>query len=191
MTETNNWYTLIPENERQELDAIAKWLSPVPWQWFVTLTFSWNVRSETADLKLKRWLDAVESELRARVCFIAGKERKPDSHGMAVPWHFHLLATSDVAIPLELLVQKWKRAEGRARWSSGTQREKDEIVLVESFKQNSRGPEYCLKSINACGGDWFFRWLELFNPLMKQTGRPRHDKIRQRVRFEARQRVKQ
>lgn len=187
MTGPNNWYTLIPAQERQEIDAITKWLSPVPWQWFVTLTFSWNVKGETADLKFNKWLDAVERELKARVCFVAGKERKPDSHGMEVPWHFHLLATSDVAIPHQLLVRTWQRVEGRARRSSGTQRQKDEIVLVESFKDNRGGPEYCLKSLNDCSGDWSFRWLELFNPLIKQTSRPNHDKIRQRARFTARQ----
>jgi len=42
----------------------------------VTLTFSWNVRGETADLKLKQWLNTVERELKARVCFVASKECK-------------------------------------------------------------------------------------------------------------------
>jgi len=74
-----NWYTAIPERDRIVIDATAKWLRPVPWQWFVTLTFSWNVRGETADLKLKQWLNTVERELKARVCFVASKQCKPPS----------------------------------------------------------------------------------------------------------------
>jgi hypothetical protein len=43
--------------------------------------------SETADIKLKEWLNLVERTLLTRVCFVAGKERKPNSYGMEVPWH--------------------------------------------------------------------------------------------------------
>jgi hypothetical protein len=103
-----NWYTAIPERDRIVVDATAKWLRPVPWQWFVTLTFSWNVRGETADLKLKQWLNTVERELKARVCFVASKECKPPSFGMEVPWHFHVLVAAQVSIPKELREGTWR-----------------------------------------------------------------------------------
>ena len=80
-----NWYTLLLEKDRIVVDATARWLRPVSWQWFVTLTFPWNVRSETADAKLKQWLNQIERTMRTRVCFVAGKERTPRSYGMEVP----------------------------------------------------------------------------------------------------------
>ena len=64
MSKEHLWYNLIPERDRQVVDAAAKWLRPVPWQWFVTLTLPWNVRSETADAKLKEWLNLIERTMR-------------------------------------------------------------------------------------------------------------------------------
>jgi hypothetical protein len=60
-------------------------------------------RRETADVKLEHWLNLVERTLRSRVCFVAGKERKLRSYGMEVPWHSHILATSQVVMPKNLL----------------------------------------------------------------------------------------
>jgi hypothetical protein len=188
-----NWYTLIPDRDRKVVDATAKWLRPVPWQWFVTLTFPWNVRSETADAKLKQWLNLTERTLRTKVCFVVGKERKPHSYGMEVPWHFHLLVTSMVDIPKELLVESWttlvspaaRRQQEVEVVGSGALGEVvpfDDSVVVESYKHNRLGPEYCLKSINNCNGEWCFRWLELFNPRIRQTSFPNHVKVRNRSR---------
>lgn len=59
-------YTLIPERDRMVVDAAAKWLRPIQWQWFVTLTFPWNVKGETADVKLKEWLNLIERALKTR-----------------------------------------------------------------------------------------------------------------------------
>jgi hypothetical protein len=191
MSEHSNWHTRIPVQDRQVVDAVAKWLNPIPWQWFVTLTFSWNVSGETADQKLKEWLNTVERDLKARVCFVAGKEHTPSSVGMEVPWHFHLLAASEAPIPQQLLERTWRSLAGRGTRRPANDGFVDDSVLVESYELNRGGPQYCLKSMNTCDGDWLFRWLELFNPLMKQTSRPNHDKIRQRARFDARQSGKQ
>jgi hypothetical protein len=185
MNDQHNWYTRIPAQERLVIDATAKWLSPVKWQWFITLTFSWNVRGETADLKLKQWLNTVEREMKARVCFVAGKERKPAFSGILVPWHFHLLITSDVALPEPLLQRTWVKLAGHGKRRPGGDGLVDDRILVESYEHHSLGPQYCLKSMSTCDGDWLFRWLELFNPLMKQTGSPNHIKVRQRARFAA------
>jgi hypothetical protein len=186
MSEQHNWYTTIPERDRAIVDAAAKWLRPVSWQWFVTLTFPWNVRSETADFKLKKWLNQIEKTLKSRVCFVAGKERKPHSDGMEVPWHFHVLVTSTVAIPQGLLEDRWKRLVSLGARCLQKDNAVDDSVLVTPFKNDLKGPEYCLKSLNSCNGDWHFRWLELFNPRIRQTGSPNHLTIRQRVRFAAR-----
>jgi hypothetical protein len=89
-------------------NAIRSESPQVSWQWFVTLTFPWNVRSETADTKLKQWLNLIERTIQTQVCFVDGKERKPRSRGMEVPWHFHLLVTSLVDIPKWLVEDTWR-----------------------------------------------------------------------------------
>jgi hypothetical protein len=169
-----------------------------PWQWFITLTFLWDVRSETADAKLKEWLNLVERTLRTRVCFVAGKERKPHSYGMEVPWHFHILAMSLAAMPKGLLEESWRtlmspaarrllEAEAVNDSIAAEDDPVDDSVVVEPYKHNRQGPEYCLKSLNTYDGDWCFRWLELFNPPIRPTSFPNQSKSRSRMRFEAQQ----
>ena len=180
-----NWYTLIPERDRRVVNAAAKWLSPVSWQWFVTLTFPWSVKGETADAKLKEWLNRTERTLRTRVCFVAGKERKPCAHGIEAPWHFHILVTAAVAIPQGLLAQSWMDLVSHGARHLRKDAAVEDSALVESYNQDRLGAEYALKSMNTCIGDWHFRWLELFHPRMKQTSSPNHIKNRQRARFGA------
>src|ERR1019366_10219783 len=152
-------YTLIPERDRMVVDAAAKWLRPIQWQWFVTLTFPWNVKGETADVKLKEWLNLIERTLKTRVCFVAGKERKPHSYGMEVPWHFHILAMSLAAMPKGLLEESWRtlmspaarrllEAEAVNDSIAAEDDPVDDSVVVEPYKHNRQGPEYCLKSLN-------------------------------------------
>lgn len=169
--------------------------APCPWQWFITLTFLWDVRNETADAKLKEWLNLVERTLRTRVCFVAGKERKPRSYGMEVPWHLHILVTSLVVMPKKLLEESWRtlvspaarRLQEAEAVNDSVAAEDDPVddsILVEPYKHNRLGPEYCLKALNTRHGDWCFRWLELFNPRIRPTSFPNHAKIRNRMRFD-------
>ena len=49
MTRPNpHWLCNRSTHDRQAVDAVAQWLRPIPWQWFVTATFTWNIRAETA-----------------------------------------------------------------------------------------------------------------------------------------------
>jgi hypothetical protein len=57
------WCDQIPETERRTVDAYAKWLKPISWQ-FVTLMFPWNVRAETADHKFKERINVLEHGLK-------------------------------------------------------------------------------------------------------------------------------
>ena len=56
-----DWYSRIPFHDRRAVDAVAKWLRPIPWQWFVTLTFPWDVRDATAVRKLRLLLNELET----------------------------------------------------------------------------------------------------------------------------------
>jgi hypothetical protein len=185
MTAISDWYDRIPEAERHIVDAYAKWLNPIPWQFFVTLTFPWDATSETADQKLKELLNALERELKNSICFMAGKERKARSAGMNVPWHFHVLMTAQCPIPKDLIEIWWRQLVG----ASGTGGlGKDDSVLVVPYDKNKRGVEYCLKLVNDCNGDWASRWLQLFHPTIKRTSQPDHRTLRQEKRFAGRSR---
>lgn len=63
-----HWRDRISVKVRQGVDAVSRWLRPVDWQLFATLTFPWNVRAETADKKLRQLVNLLEKTYRARVC---------------------------------------------------------------------------------------------------------------------------
>jgi hypothetical protein len=71
MSTQHDWYTLIPQRDRMVVDAAAKWLRPIQWHWFITLTFPWNVKGEAADVKLKERLNLKEWTLKTGIYFVA------------------------------------------------------------------------------------------------------------------------
>jgi hypothetical protein len=179
----DTWYTRIPYRDRLAVDAVSEWLRPIRWQWFVPLTFHWNVRAETADKRLRRWINLVERAVGNRMCFVAGMERVPSRDGIVVPWHYHLLVTAVPDLPNDLLENAWLDLNRLSKAKDEDDEHEDDSVLVRSYKRHSMGPEYCLKKMNDCHGDWLFRWLELFLPHQKQSSFPNARKIRQRKRF--------
>jgi hypothetical protein len=185
-----NWYTRIPYRDRQAVGAVAVWLRPIRWQWFLTLTFPWSVRDETADQKLHAWFNALEHDLGTRICYVAGRERKPESYGIEVPWHFHSLVTAQTPIPKELLERHWNRVIRRTARGPSARVQTDIPALVEPYLDHEKGPEYCLKMMNDCNGDWQLRWLELFLPHQKQTPFPNSRSIRQQRRLLERSKLK-
>lgn len=179
----SKWYDSIPTQDRPSVAALASWLRPVRWQWFVTATFNWNVRSETADRKFEEWINLVEHELKTRVCVVFGKERKPRSCGLEVPWHFHVLVTAATDIPEEMLAFHWRTVAGEGHKFVVDGKVLDEGILVEPYESHLKGPEYCLKAMNDCNGEWDSRWLRMFHPEIKGTAKPNHQTVRQERRF--------
>ena len=183
MATASRWYDEIQAQDRPAVNAVADWLRPVQWQWFVTATFSWSVKSETADRKLEEWINLVERDLKARICIVAGKERKARAHGTQVPWHFHVLVTALKQVPDTLLENHWKRVAGEGKKRIADGELVDEGILVEAYEAHRKGPEYCLKAMNECDGGWDSRWLRMFHPDIKGTSRPSHRSQRQARRF--------
>lgn len=64
------------------VDEAARWLRPIPWQLFASLTFPWNVREETAVLKLRQFIDLLEKTYRCNVCCVGGQEAKSFRNGI-------------------------------------------------------------------------------------------------------------
>lgn len=168
----SDWYRRISYRDRANVDAVAKWLRPIPWQWFATVTFPWDVRDVTAVRKLRLLLNALEKHYRGDVCALAGQESKPRQSGIRVPWHFHLLLASRHSISKEPIEAIWRGLVGRA---SG-RNEREDSVKVEPYADHERGPEYCLKAMNDAFGDWHIHRFEVFLPY--SSSKPRHSTIR-------------
>jgi hypothetical protein len=173
-----HWYTRIPSRDREVVDSVAEWIRPIPWQLFVTLTFPWNVKAETADRKLCEFINHIERELKTRICFIAGKEGC-SKHGASVPWHFHLLLASVEQIPVSLVESTWKRLVGRSK--AGPRN--DDSVDVRNYRADALSAEYIVKMIGSVDADWYCRWLHLFNPAIDYTPKRDHRFLRQSRRW--------
>lgn len=171
---TPDFYERLTPRDRIAVDAISKWLRPVGWQWFVTLTFPWNVKSETAVCKLRQCIDGLERHHRARVCFVAGQESMPRRHGMSVPNHFHLLLASHAPLSAEAIKALWLAQVMRR----SSQDRGDGSVLIESYQAHRRGLEYCLKAVNDAYGDWLIHRLEHFLPGATGPSKPNHQSVR-------------
>jgi len=182
MNRCGQWYTTLPRHKRRVVDAVAKWLRPVRWQWFISLTFPWNVRSETADKKLKALIDAIERHHRAIVGFVAGKESRSRHDGSPVPWHFHLLITSRVALSGEAIQSLWLGLIRRGLQSDTDLLRRGEHAKVEPYQAHERGPEYCLKTMSDDTGDWYIHRLEQFLPGIPGTAYPNHRTVRRQRR---------
>jgi hypothetical protein len=174
----SNWYQRIPASDRAALDELAKWVRPIPWQLFVTVTFPWNVASETADRKLRDFLNELERVLKTRICFLAGKEGYTKS-GSRTPWHFHLQLAAVTTIPPSLVERSWKRLIGR------TNSVEDDNVLVEAYVSDAPGTEYIAKMMCTLESDWDFKWLDLFNPNIPYKPKVNHRSLRRKRRWQA------
>lgn len=178
MRESNPYrrFNLSPR-DRQAVDAVCQWLRPIPWQWFVTATFSGNIRAETAVGKLRQFANQLERFSRANVCYVAGQESKPCLNGLRVPWHFHILLASRARIPQEPIEAIWRGIVGRGSGAG----ESHDSVLVAPYAVHSLGPEYCLKAMNDAYGDWHIHRLEHFLPDLPGTSKP-NDRTLRRAR---------
>jgi len=164
---------------------MADWLRPVRWQWFVTLTFPWNVTYSTADYKLRSFTNAIERYHRTIIGYVAGKESRSRYDRGRVPWHFHLLITSPVQVSREALETLWLARIRRGSQSEADILRRGEHVTVERYQSHSLGPEYCLKTMNEDTGDWSMHRLEEFLPGNRGTARPNHRTVRRQRRAAA------
>lgn len=168
------WLRNLSTHDRKAVDAISQWLRLIPWQWFITATFSGNVRAETAVGKLRDFANDLERFVRANVCYVAGQESKPSLHGLRVPWHFHILLTSRVRIPQEAIEAIWRGLVG----CGSTKGQNQGNVLVTPYAAHSLGPEYCLKAMNDTYGDLHLHRLENYLPGLPGTSKPNHRTVR-------------
>jgi hypothetical protein len=168
---------------------MADWLRSVRWQWFVTLTFPWNVSYSTADRKLREFINALERFHRTTIGYVAGKESRSRYDRGRVPWHFHLLITSRVQVSKDALETLWLDQIRRSSESDADILRRGEHAKVEPYHAHERGPEYCLKMMNEDTGDWYIHRLEYFLPGIPGPARPNHRTVRHQRRNFGRGRV--
>jgi len=177
MNRSNHWHDRMQHRDQVAVDAIADWVSPIQWQWFATLTFPWNVRSETADRKFKQFINELERALKTRIGHLIGKEGSSKS-GSPVPWHFHCCLTSLKPIPVSLLNESWGRLVGR------TNAVTNDSLDVQPYNAGLHGVEYITKMIGTLDAEWDFNWLHLFNPAIEYTAKFDHRSLRGARRWE-------
>jgi hypothetical protein len=185
MRGVDSWYRKIPWRDRNVVTAITEWLRPVPWQWFVTLTFPWNVAYSTADRKLRALINALEHYHGAIIGYVAGKESRSRHDGGRVPWHFHVLIVSRRAVSKEALESLWLGQIRRGLQTDTDILRRGEHAQVEPYEAHLRGPEYCLKTMNEDTSDWYLHRLEEFLPGVRGTSRPNHRTVRRQRRAAA------
>jgi len=185
MQGTDNWYMRIPWRDRNVVTAVAEWLRPVRWQWFVTLTFPWDVAYSTADRKLRELINGLERFHRAPIAYVAGKESRSRHDGSRVPWHFHLLITSRVAVSREAIEALWLGLIRVGLQSDADIVRRSKHAKVEAYESHRLGPEYCLKTMNEDTSDWYIHRLEEFLPGIVGPSRPNHRTVRRKKRAAA------
>jgi hypothetical protein len=174
-----NWYQRMPQTDRRTVDELAEWLRPIDWQLFVTLTFPWNARSETADVKFKSLINSLERTMQTSVCYVAGKEARSKA-GAVVPWHFHALLASLAPIPASLVKLCWMESVGR----TPSDLQADDLVDVRPFNGQLQGIEYAVKQIRT-EGEWFLNAVERFHPAIEKDQPRNHRYFRKKRRWDA------
>ncbi|HEY5330875.1 MAG TPA: hypothetical protein VIJ79_13390 [Acidobacteriaceae bacterium] len=180
--EREDWYMTISWRKRRVVDAAAKWLRAVRWEWFITLTFPWDVAFSTADHKLRELFNALERFHRTTIGYVAGKESRSRHDGGRVPWHFHLLVTSRVPISSEAIQSFWLGLIRRGLQTEAEILRRGEHAQVEPYESHRRGPEYCLKTMNEGTSDWYIHRLREFLPGIPGAKRPNHRTVRRQRR---------
>ena len=178
MKQSGSWYQRLQGNERRVVDEFAQWLSPVPWQQFVTLEFPWSVKPETANSTLKKFMASLGKDLNTRVCYVAALESESKT-GMRVQRHFHVLLASLSAIPADMVRSTWMKLVGRA----SSDPSKSDLVDIKSFNSEQCSVEYLFKHITR-ETEWDMRWVELFHPGIGERKTRNHRSIRQKRRWD-------
>jgi hypothetical protein len=177
-SERSHWYKNMHRSDRNRVDIAAKWLSPIPWQWFVTLTFPWNVRAETADAKLIELFNLLEKHHHEILGAVIGKESRSRHDGSRVPWHFHLLITSNSPVSKEAIESVWIGLIRNRSQVDPLAAMTSEHVEVKPYCATALGTEYCLKMISKDDAEWDFHRMDCFLPRLRGTARPTHRTLR-------------
>ena len=141
--------------ERDQRAAYVKWLHPVRWQIFGTLTFAWRVSDAQGTKVFDAFINQLETTLRAPIAYVRGDEKRFPGFGKPeVPRHYHVLMTSERQLDLELVRATWTQMAGG--------RSKGAAADVRVYNRHENAVAYTLKFSLDGRGDWHFKNIDLF-----------------------------
>ena len=163
--------------DRRRIAELTKWLEVVNWQVFCTYTFGWRASDAEADQAFRRYVNCIESTVKADVIYVRGDEKR--FSGCSKPAcgrHYHAVMASAAPLAPSLLEFFWNSIAGN--------RNDGAVVLPYDPKRN--GLAYVLKLMNQQHGDWSFGKLCLALPGMTaQNHQQRRNLQRHQSRLKA------
>jgi hypothetical protein len=143
---------------RAEIAAqYEQWLKLVPWQWFVTLTFAYQVSDQQANQIFLEYINRVERQLRAPIIYVRGDEKRYSGCGKpGAPRHYHLVMASSGTLNPRWMCERWEAIAGKRQNGAGAD--------FRPYDPRLDGVAYVLKAIDQDGGDWVPGNLDLMLP---------------------------
>jgi hypothetical protein len=136
-------------------EEYARWLSSFPWQWFVTLTFAYQVSDCQAHAIFQKYISQVEVTLHSPIIYVRGDEKRFSGCGLpGAPRHYHLVMASATELDCQWMRQRWEALAGKRQNGAGAD--------FRPYKPELPGLAYIFKTVDRDGGDWSFRNLDLF-----------------------------
>lgn len=161
-------------------NALADWLRPWPWDWWMTLTFSAHIQPERASFLLKCYLRELEETHGDQVSCLIGREQKTWS-GCGSPAgrvHFHLLLASPFHLTEAALKDLWSLPKYGGTRTSGAS------AAVWPYNPGGGAIDYLIESSKDPAWDHDEWKLELLSPV---TARGAHGTSRSRRKDRRRQ----
>jgi hypothetical protein len=137
------------------VSSLAEYYKGFPWQWFCTFTFPRLPRGDDdARSRWKHFINDVERTHGDNIGRLVAEESRHASGALSeIRLHYHALLTSDHAVPVSLLRDRWKKYAGNGK----------KLIDVQQYDQSKRGVEYLLKLHGSWDGEIEFANLDLYS----------------------------
>lgn len=151
---------------------LGRWLDGLRWQFFVTLTFPYEVSTNRARMILAAFIDQLERGSRGSIAYAGALETEHYSGCEMSPVrpHFHLLMSSERGLDAAFIRKGWTTLVGRGQNRSALGGPMQDSADVRPFRAGRGGAEYCVK-VTKDTGDWVEHNLEFVSPEPVSHGR--------------------
>ena len=158
--ETETDYDRLPSRgDIHKQQQYATWLRTFRWNLYVTLTFSHDVSSSSAQARLESYLQELELKFRAPLSCVISIETKYSGLGMpAGRVHFHLLVGCARPMDKRLMQDLWNESHYGGNRVSG------QAARILPYDEHICGSFYLLKTLHDPSWDLKVRNLDLISP---------------------------
>ena len=186
----SNTYTSSSDNVRVRLSnntfhiqqAQALYMSRFTWHFYLTLTFSWDIRAESARRRLLSYLRFIEdTKVKAPLSCLIAEETKESGLGQAAGRiHFHILVRCARRISVAAFQTLWEQSHFGGNRTAGPS------AWVVPYNREISATYYLFKDLNKRFFEWSVRNLDLnaavrprsFSTSSRQRRRLRRDRAR-------------